>query len=161
MSTQQKGRRTSTKGRRINSTAWRDPMAQESGCNAMLISEKAEPISDEEILEHLETSLRASQRALLVRDLAELERLTVEQVALRQALAKTVARRSPGSDSLATHLSDQARRVLQLGRVQVVLLGRAQQSLRAIANLLAGTHAGYTSVGRVGADCSAGISGTR
>ena len=103
------------------------------------------------LLTELEASLGASQAALLSRDLARFEQRVHEQSEMRRALATFFSpAHSEGSRdeeiSSATGsgaLRAAAARVLQLGRMQVAWLARAQQSLRAIAHGLAGTQAGY------------------
>lgn len=114
------------------------------------------------LLHQLETSLQASQRALLCGDVAGVELGTVEQRRLQAALEPLWRRnrnhlRSDGlqeqdapSRSIpesATELADELRaaliRVLHLGRVQAILLGRAQRSLVVLGNLLAGAGANY------------------
>ncbi|HEY1271179.1 MAG TPA: hypothetical protein VGF08_04315 [Terriglobales bacterium] len=100
-----------------------------------------------EVLLDLEASLRASQEALLARDLGKIEQLTREQMDLQRALGAMVE--EPGLKQVlqaiarghvlwATH-----RRVLQLSRVQCALLRRAQQSLRTLSCWLAGTNSQY------------------
>ena len=105
------------------------------------------------LLEQMELSLHASQKALLARDLAQLECHTGEQRRLQQALAILWqgTRTQPPSSPLETEddraLGAQLRRaqtrVLHLARVQAALLARAQRTLHMISNLLAGTGAGY------------------
>jgi flagellar biosynthesis/type III secretory pathway chaperone len=102
------------------------------------------------LLHDLETSLQASQQALLARDLPRLEQLTREQNALRRDLvalwtaAKTLpTKTSISEDSLALELRTSAARVLHLGRIQLALLDRAQRSLRALSRLIAGPQASY------------------
>jgi len=111
------------------------------------------------LLAHLKANFHASQHALLARDLGRLESLAAEQAGLRLAMAHVLNQRWLQPDLLPADLSREARDVLQLGRVQSALLDRAQQSLRTIANLLAGTQAAYTSGGRVGRDLPADKSG--
>ena len=101
------------------------------------------------LLGELESSLQASQKALLCCDVAGVERGTEEQIRLRESLASLWT-----SDSSATFvplsepnsaalLRAAQSRVLHLGRVQLALLARAQQSVRILANLLAGTAGDY------------------
>ncbi|MGA1985060.1 MAG: hypothetical protein ABSG72_02235 [Candidatus Sulfotelmatobacter sp.] len=107
------------------------------------------------LLGELESSLEASQHALLARDLAGIERHTGEQVRLRRALEILWSQNSlEGSDRVPIHpmLSVRAGaaefgaaelRVLQLGRVQAALLRRAQRWSRMLSHVLAGPGAGY------------------
>ena len=106
------------------------------------------PQSVATLLGELESSLLASQKALLCGDVTEVERGAVEQKRLREALTILWT-----SDSTATFetfpqpdsalLRPAQLRILHLGRVQIALLARAQQSLRILANLLAGTAGDY------------------
>lgn len=112
----------------------------------------------------MEGSLRDSQQAVLSRDVTRLQQCTAGQISLLQELRMqwpkesskgesahdaSVARASKApahenrqaADDLL--LVEAARRVLHLGRVQAALLRRAQQSLRAVSNLMAGRQAGY------------------
>ena len=108
------------------------------------------------IVTELETSLRASQQALLTRDLDGIEQGMREQKRLERAFA--ILQPEPISNShdrtllpaaascdpkLAGELRAAATRVLHLGRVQAALLRRARQSLTVLSNLLAGPEAGY------------------
>jgi hypothetical protein len=122
------------------------------------------------LLDELERSLAASQRALLSRDLEGLEQATCKQIALRRSLQilspKTLVSRTPRSQILVSQtagpeLRAQDRpalelgsafaeglraaewRVLYLGRVQAALLTRAQRSLRIVSHRLAGSAASY------------------
>src|SRR5580658_1042792 len=105
------------------------------------------------LLDELEASLQAGQRALLSHDVTGLEQQTAEQVRLRgslQALWSQAKLSSlPASDSKpfdrawGAELGLAQMRVLQLGRVQAALLARAQRSLRMLSHLLAGPGAGY------------------
>jgi len=105
------------------------------------------------LLADLESSLRASQRALLARDLALLERLTDEQFHLQQRLALLPVTRSGSclDESPATAVDTSMnsaviaahRRLLHLGRVHGALLDRAQQRLRTLARFLADPQAPY------------------
>jgi hypothetical protein len=120
------------------------------------------------LLHEMETSLEASQRALLRGDAAGMETGTREQRRLQRALEllwamdrsrscpddpKNIGRAAeisfprPAPESMS-ELSGELRaaqlRVLHLGRVQAVLLRRAQQSLVVLGNMLAGTGASYS-----------------
>ena len=90
------------------------------------------------LLSQLEQSLASSEHALLARDLAAIEEGTAEQARL---LALLELRSSEPVLSAQRILL--AQRVLDRGRVQLVLLARAQRSSRIIANLVAGSQAGY------------------
>ena len=96
------------------------------------------------LLGELETSLRFSQAVLLTRDVARIEHLTEEQEGLRRRLTAGF----PLSDSEFPLVGDAAmqallERVLHLGRVQMVLLARAQRTLQMIAHLTAEPHFEY------------------
>jgi hypothetical protein len=107
----------------------------------------------------LEASLEATQKAVLARDLAELEQGTRDQMRLQRALAILWAeygmptQPSPSTtawlQSFAPQFAAEWRaaqmRTLQLARVQAALLARAQRSLTMIANLLAGPESSYGS----------------
>jgi hypothetical protein len=115
------------------------------------------------LLRELESSLIASQKALLGGNIAGLEQGTVEQRRLRDALEifwAQAAMHPPQNDvpepeghcnpELATQLRSIEVRVLHLVRVQVALLARAQRSLRILSNLLAGSAEGYGPAGNAG-----------
>jgi len=108
------------------------------------------------ILGELESSLEASQKALLARDLEGIERETREQVRLQRALAilgapdavpvgdRAVGGARPQAEAPQDSASGSAQtRVLHLARVQAALLARAQRSAKMIAHLLAGPEAPY------------------
>jgi hypothetical protein len=82
-------------------------------------------------LTKLEISLKKSLQALLVRDIAGLQRFTGEQ----RLLASELSRMYPAhvqaveGESEANQMRSAANRILSLGRVQSVLLGRQQQRL--------------------------------
>jgi flagellar biosynthesis/type III secretory pathway chaperone len=108
------------------------------------------------LLSQLETSLEASQQALLARDLPRLEQLTGEQNVLLRSLAtlstapetsraKTSVSEDPLllKDPFVLKVRAAAARTLHLGRVQQALLDRAQRSLRALSRLIAGPQASY------------------
>ena len=107
------------------------------------------------LLSDLERCLKINQRALLGRDLDEIERGTVDLIHLQKVLAR-ISDSEPGSSSgeidgvnrisLPWETHDAAIRTFQLGRVQQVLLQRAQQSLRMVSYLLAGPHVSYAPV---------------
>jgi hypothetical protein len=106
-------------------------------------------------LEELARSLRASQQALLARDLAALELNTQTQNRLQRALEilwtqkagtpRGGSRVEPeaSDDAIALRLIAAKSRALQLGRVQAALLTRARRSLRTIVNLRTGLQATY------------------
>ena len=115
-----------------------------------------------ESLECLEALMLASQRALLAHDVSLLEQLTAQQAQLQRALSALAerdpahgARAAPTSRASSTpvHASVPGAlraaqcRVSRLGRIQQVLLARAQASLHVLANCLAGPHASYEPVG--------------
>ena len=92
-----------------------------------------------ELLGELAASLQSSQNALLSRDLAAIERGTREQKQLQQALWEAQAEaRAKDQPKYAAEF-----RVLQLARVQLALLARAQRNLHALSHLLAGPGASY------------------
>ena len=95
------------------------------------------------LLGELESSLAASQRALLARDVVSLDRATREQIRLRRALEILCAQKIVS----APELRGAQQRVLHLGRVQAALLVREQRWLTVLANLVAGPEASYASVG--------------
>jgi hypothetical protein len=100
-------------------------------------------------LRELEMSLRASQKALLSRDVLRLEQSTRQQIGLRRALEILWPGNGMGSSEmhcdprLASELRTAQMRVLHLGRVQAALLRREQRWLRTLSNLLAGPEANY------------------
>jgi len=96
------------------------------------------------LLSALEASLRDTQKSLLTRDLPGLERATHAQVRLQQAWAQLLSDRRIRDVERTPELEAFAQRVLQLGRVQLVLLRRSQQLLRTIANLQAGVQGDYS-----------------
>lgn len=97
-----------------------------------------------ELLNELDASLHASQKALLARDLSGLERRTTEQASMRRALEILRSRSLAPSDlRLARELHAAGQRVSHTARVQAALLARAQNWLRVIENLLAGPEAIY------------------
>lgn len=96
------------------------------------------------LLRELESSLCASQQALLMRDLAGLERSQGEQIGLRKSLDLLPHDAwQPRDQVLAAALGSSVMRVRQQARVQDALLNRAQRWLRILANLVAGTEANY------------------
>src|SRR5208283_916155 len=113
------------------------------------------------ILEELESSLEASQKALLDRDYQRIEQGTLEQTRLARAFAVLVSRdasqdaaltdrdprngvaRNEEEAQLVSALRSAAMRVLHLARVQAALLRRAQRSARMLAHLAAGSLAAY------------------
>ena len=109
------------------------------------------------ILEDLETSLQASQDALLVHDVARLEDLTHQQLSLRCRILAYEERSAIGREGAVRRgallvsglqTSQQVRsaaiRVLRLGQLQRVLLERMQQLLRVAENRAVGLQAGYS-----------------
>jgi hypothetical protein len=125
--------------------------SQFSRCNAVEIAR-----ANLAILENLEVSLQASQKALLARDLESIEFGIREQMRLLRAfelaqaaqakLADSLAAgssRPSGPVSLAEELTSERKNVLHLARVQAALLARAERSIKMIANLLAGPAAIY------------------
>ena len=95
------------------------------------------------VLAELESSLRASQQALLARDISSLEQATREQTRLRRALEILWAR----NVTFPPELRGAQQRVLHLGKVQAALLAREQRWLTVLANLVAGPEASYNSAG--------------
>lgn len=103
------------------------------------------------LLAELEALLLLSQGALLSRDLAQIEQLTIGEVDLLRALTRFFPEGNPQPNQSRNHvcpaLSDRVRvaraRILHLGRVQAALLRRAQRSAAMIGNLLAGPGAAY------------------
>ena len=93
------------------------------------------------LLSDLEASLRASHQAVLDRKVGRLEQLTAQQTSLLETLSGLSAKRIPGTAPAA--LRSVQKRVLHLARVQLALIRRAQQSLRAVSNVAAGSQAGY------------------
>lgn len=102
------------------------------------------------LLSDLELSLRASQRALLGRDLAMLERLSAEQSSITHNLSQLWRKQTRAAADETMHiplsptLREIGQRVLHLGRVHQALLARCQRSLRVAANLAAGMCATYS-----------------
>lgn len=94
------------------------------------------------LLNDLESSLRASEQAILARDVARLERATEEQTSLHRRLVMLPVRGS----SFSPAVREAQQRVLDLGRVQSALLERARQRLRMLANWIAGPEAQYRAV---------------
>ena len=94
------------------------------------------------LLTDLELSLRASERAILSRDVAGLERATDEQANLGRRLVLLPVR----GGAFSPTVMEAQRRVLGLGRVQGALLERAQRRLRVLANWMAGPQAEYRPV---------------
>lgn len=92
------------------------------------------------LLSDLESSLRLSQQAILARDLEKLEGATEKQAQLHRRLHMLPALEE---ESASSGVVEAHRRVLALGRVQGALLMRAEQRLRMLANLIAGSQAEY------------------
>ena len=104
------------------------------------------------LLSALQTSLHASQQAVLDRDVSLLERLTDEQRVLGHRLSRLMpsmaSRKKQPKPSCRTVQILRARlEVLHLGRVQCALLVRAQQFLRAASHHRTGPQAAYSLVG--------------
>jgi hypothetical protein len=110
------------------------------------------------LLRELESSLEASQRALLECDLAGIEQGAQEQMRLTAQLppllfasrSKQSASIEPGQPKAGAsasrgpaELHAAANRILALVRVHMLLLGRSQQDLSVLLNLIAGTAASY------------------
>src|SRR5579872_6486008 len=97
------------------------------------------PIDLATVFAQIEESLRASQHALLVRDLEDMERQTATQVSLGKVLAEFL------QDGI--RVKDEARgaavRLMHLGRVQLGVLRRAQRSSRMLSYLLVYQEFGY------------------
>jgi hypothetical protein len=98
------------------------------------------------LLAQMEASLKASQQALMSRDLTAIEQGIREQTDLQKAFARLLAteghpREVPGE--ITRELRTAAARILELGRVQVLLLRRGQRSLKMMASLLAGPASNY------------------
>ena len=94
------------------------------------------------VLHELEASLKATQKALLTCDVAELDEATREQVQLHQSLATFADSVSYASEA-DPELRLAEKRVLGLGRLQIALLTRARRSLKITANLVARTQGNY------------------
>jgi len=92
----------------------------------------------------LEQSLHAGQRALLLRDLESFEKETGVQGSLSEDLLESLRNWGPADEKLR----EAAFRVMHLCRVQSGLLRRAQRSLRAFSNLLAGPGSDYVNLVR-------------
>jgi len=103
------------------------------------------------LLSDLETSLRASRRALLAGDFETLELTTSDQRRFHAALVVlgggTKVGEAPASSGPFQELALQVRgkqvEVLALGQVQAALLVRARQWLRILENLVAGPEQSY------------------
>jgi len=104
-----------------------------------------------QLLKDLSSSFRSSQSALLARDIRRIEQLTQEQAEAHRALSSFLET-SHSSGSLPSAIFSGPRgnavrlevwRVLKLGRIQSILLSRAQQSLQTLSHLLAGTQYVY------------------
>ncbi len=95
------------------------------------------------LLRELESSLEASRKALLNRDLAGLEQATREQARLHRALENLPLATSLGRRPLSAELQAARKRVLHLGLVQWALLERAGRWLRTLERLASGPGASY------------------
>jgi len=97
------------------------------------------------LLEELEASLKTAQAFLLSRHLTSLESVTLEQRRLLQQFSVAWKQRQERQEPepFAEAQAAVARRVLDLGRIHLVLVARSQQWLRALANLLAGSAQSY------------------
>jgi hypothetical protein len=93
------------------------------------------------LLSELESSLRSSHRALLARDVSQLEVLTQQQSELQRAISnlQTDCNLGPSEEVRFAQL-----RILHLARIQRGLLTRLHRGLTTLAHLLAGTHADYS-----------------
>jgi hypothetical protein len=92
----------------------------------------------------LETSLLASQTAVVRLDLEGIHRGTREQAALVAKLAAMWPCSTAGPSSvLAQELRQCELRTLQAARVQAALLSRSRSKLRIMANMLAGPSVTY------------------
>jgi len=90
----------------------------------------------------LQSSLYDTQRALLTGDVKNLEQWTEKQNSLMHSyLALPDGERAPSAVLAAL-----AARVRELGRIQIVLLSRAQNRHRMLSNLRAGTTTDYARV---------------
>jgi hypothetical protein len=97
------------------------------------------------VLEELETSLEAAQKAMLSGDLAGLEQATGQQLVLQPTLQELV--RDQPALSADSGLVSSFRRLQHLARVHLALLGRAQQAQRILANRRAGLQSSYAPTG--------------
>lgn len=95
-----------------------------------------------DLLMSLESSIRAAQAALLSHDFQKLDHLTQAQQQIARILQSMA---HPQIAKLRCSVPI-AERVLQLGRVQLALLGRGQGYLRLVSNLLAGAASDYSTV---------------
>ncbi|HTW57901.1 MAG TPA: hypothetical protein VMD99_07225 [Terriglobales bacterium] len=141
---------------RTNSTSWPEPPAQSLpeddrlGSRDSAVSAGVDPVrACLTLLGELEVSLENSQKALLARDVAGIERETGAQRRLQQALREVCTKlstpgRTPSQPREASKLRAAQLRVLHLGRVQMTLLEKARRSLRVCAHLLAGPGANYS-----------------
>ena len=100
---------------------------------------------------HIDPLLRTSeveriflthQQTLMSRDLAALEKQVSIQANLKRVLEQATQNLAPPSAELRTAQA----RVLQIGRVQLALLNRAQRSLRLLSNLIAGRQCTYETI---------------
>lgn len=147
-----------------SSTVWPNPMLHNPASDRAAMPVAADDsqahrelvLASEALLSELESSLHASQQALLARDLTAIEQQTREQQRLQRGLAalwsSSVAAPigpPPGASGarFAPEFSPQLRpaqmRILHLARVQSGLLRRAQQTLAILANFAAGPEACY------------------
>ena len=135
-------RQKTTARANTRSIAWRDlmnPAATPSGESRL-----PHPKSDLRmlsLLSELESSLRLSHRALLDRDVSQLEVLTQQQSELQRAISNLQTDRSctPSEEVRFAQI-----RILHLARIQRGLLTRLHRGLTTLAHLLAGTHADYS-----------------
>jgi len=135
-----------------NSTRWPEPMR-----GSVALSEGESGISSSPqlgtLISELEQSLRAGQRALLLRDLERYEAETAAQASMSRALAECLRDWAPDDDTLR----EAGLRVVHLCRVQIGLLHRAQRALRVLSNLLAsaeGTYLPANCAGTAEPDCA-------
>jgi hypothetical protein len=107
------------------------------------------------LLVELETSLQASQQALLSHDVALLEQHTCEQIRLQHSLEILRSRDATHDPAFVVEIRAAQMRVLHLGRVQAALLVRAQRWQSMLSNLLAGSETSYVPPGGSMARCIA------
>jgi hypothetical protein len=101
------------------------------------------------LLGELEASLQSSQKALLARDLAGVERETSEQRRLHQGL-EDLGGAPVFHPQSAAEWRAAAIRILHLGRVQLALLARTRRSLHVFSHLAQGPDASYAPLAHAG-----------
>jgi hypothetical protein len=103
------------------------------------------------VLEEIHASVKRSQKALLATDLAAIDEGTREQLLLVRELERHLGF-SPATSlsiypsELLASLKLEAERILELTRIQIALLARAERLLRVRANQLAGSSEPYAPV---------------